>query len=946
MLLVAIVAGLLPTTGAFSDDSDTTPLVPPLHFVNSGLDGGGFQNALALRDGVLIAGGDVSGFNRSDDGGATWQAHNRGVEALGPRYLGVADVAFSHTQPDTVYGCTTKGLYRSTDSGLTWALLPASPVCFAGSAGYFSPDGPPIPELPFEHPRSTGNLVAEVGDRLVVGSFDRGIQLSSDDGATWSTLGLAPELHDDGTTNHFYIRSLVADPAQPAVAYVGTYDDGIWKLDALDTDTPTLTHLDAAPTSAEEITVVGGVVYVAAGADGLFRSPDAGATWEPVNNGVDVGGQTRWIALDGVVDDAGVTTLYAGSSLAPRTANGQARSVVKSTDGGASWQAVTLDPTTIHGTIGGPDGPNWWLFSSRPPIRFGREQFVAAQIVIDPAQPDVVYVAGRSGVWKTTDGGVNWYPMMRGLGVTISRALAVNPADPNGVMIGVTDWIGVRTADGGATITADEPPIRGAAGKGNMATAMASDATRVYLGVGNRDTNTAGSLWSRPFDGSAGWVDEGLSAPAGGKRPFVVTAFVDDTGARVLLAVVGDGDTWRKVGSGPWTSLGTNGPQLGPERERGSFAALDDGHIFFYDLGRGVMRSSDYGRTWSLVWPAPQDAGHTGFLMRDPYHADALYLSNQFGLFRLRDVSTDTITFDAITAVPRPGSLTTVPATDGSTATYVASLAGVGPFADAGLYVTTDGDTWTDVADDEYRRQALIPHQIAGGSDGRVYVSLDGNGLLVGLPPNPVPTTTTTTGPSTTTTSTSTTTTSTTTTTPPAVDRTIRIGATAYSPASFTTTGPNYSVAFLNPTAAKHGVVEAAKLGPNKTPLFDSGTIAANARWQYRFVLAGAFKYTDPLGKYAGTARIAFAVDRASAPSGTPFTLTLSSAALPAHVTFDVQVKKPGAAGFVAAATKLAAPTFAFTPNAGAGTYVVRARVHTVAGTYSGWSPVKSLTVT
>src|SRR5258708_21965802 len=33
------------------------------------------------------------------------------------------------------------------------------------------------------------------------------------------------------------------------------------------------------------------------------------------------------------------------------------------------------------------------------------------RLVVDPANKDVVYFAARNGLWRTSDGGVNWQPV-------------------------------------------------------------------------------------------------------------------------------------------------------------------------------------------------------------------------------------------------------------------------------------------------------------------------------------------------------------------------------------------------------------------------------------------------------------------------------------------------------------------------------------------------------
>src|SRR5207249_11966289 len=60
------------------------------------------------------------GVHKSDDGGTTWRAVNRGLASLNIRSL-----VQSPTDPKTLYaGTNGSGLYRSRDSGGTWVSMP------------------------------------------------------------------------------------------------------------------------------------------------------------------------------------------------------------------------------------------------------------------------------------------------------------------------------------------------------------------------------------------------------------------------------------------------------------------------------------------------------------------------------------------------------------------------------------------------------------------------------------------------------------------------------------------------------------------------------------------------------------------------------------------------------------------------------------------------------
>jgi photosystem II stability/assembly factor-like uncharacterized protein len=124
--------------------------------------------------------------------------------------------------------------------------------------------------------------------------------------------------------------------------------------------------------------------YVASGGGGVWKTVNAGVTFEPVfeNEGASSIG---CIAID--PNNTNVVWVGTGENNNQRSVS-YGDGLYKSEDGGKSWKNVGLKKSEHIGTI-----------------------------VIDPGNPDIVYVAaygplwssgGERGIYKTTDGGKTW----------------------------------------------------------------------------------------------------------------------------------------------------------------------------------------------------------------------------------------------------------------------------------------------------------------------------------------------------------------------------------------------------------------------------------------------------------------------------------------------------------------------------------------------------------
>ena len=682
---------------------------PSLSFSPSGLEGGGFINTVALDpagSGLVLAGGDVSGVHRSTDWGRTWSPANTGITVQA--HLKVAALAFSPTVPNKVYAAvgargTQGGLLVSTDGGTTWSLRSHVPRFSGGNnvdAG-----------LPTTHPRSTGNLLVVDDERglLYAGTFDDGVMRSADDGHTWTTLDLSGK----------HVRSLVFSAAEPDVLYASVYGDRIYKTTSARGD-GSFVPLASSPASVEELLVLGDALYAAAGHAGVFRSRDDGATWERLGDPVVRNDGPVWMAIAGYLDAEGTAVLYAGADQ-PSFSGAAHDSVVRSRDGGETWSSVTADPAAVHPDVGGPGGEPWWLALSRPVNLIGGRQFTAAHLAVTGTDPDRIFVAGRSGVWATPDATSSWYPMVRGMGVTINRTVVADPNAAGRVFVGNTDWVVLTSGDGLDHVIHTPPSLA------QTAYSLALDTTEapstVYVAV------SGGEIYSSTEPGAGvRWVAEGLKKATRGKQAVAV-AVGRSVGTRAVLAAVKRSGIWRKVGS-KWSRVST-GP-MQSKGENASFAWIPGSSVFLFDAATGLWRSNDDGRTWTLIWRPGRTTMTPAVVVADPTDPGLVYVSAFDGVYRLDGADSGTVgtgISPVRVADVRPGPI----AVGGNGALFVAEPAvrGAGPT----VAVSVDGGKTVRRLDDEvYRAAALFPRSLSVGPDGRVYVALDGTGAIVGTP--------------------------------------------------------------------------------------------------------------------------------------------------------------------------------------------------------------------
>ncbi len=291
--------------------------------------------------------------------------------------------------------------------------------------------------LPMHTPDSLAlSGLAAIDGALLLGDSNGAIWRSEDDGATWSIvlrpLVDAPEIPDDeqllldaeslGEAERNEANDPTVQPsdldntlkeaadsgveapvvvfAQAGVALAGRRD-GIWRSDNGGRAWENVSDAQ----SAQVFAALGKTV--AAGMEGgLLLSPDGGVTWIDVSDAFDGRAVRALAGAEGALYAGGAGGLYRSEdglrwSRAPLEGGAVAAILVDHAWAGGLWVA------TDRGVFRSDDGGRNFYLTSGQPMRGTRGM----------VQFDVGHLLawGLDGAWETMDGGVSWQPVNRGL---------------------------------------------------------------------------------------------------------------------------------------------------------------------------------------------------------------------------------------------------------------------------------------------------------------------------------------------------------------------------------------------------------------------------------------------------------------------------------------------------------------------------------------------------
>ena len=265
------------------------------------------------------------------------------------------------------------------------------------------------------------------------------------------------------------------------------------------------------------------IVYIGTAGGGVWKTSDGGTHWRPLfDRQVSLAiGEPAAVAID--PNDADI--LYVGTSGRGRVAQQRQAGLFKSIDGGASW--VLLGSGYPAGNTG-----NVTAFASR----------LINTIIVDPADSRIIYLASSSGVWRSTDSGLNWTQGTGSGGDARSLVLdRTSPANARILYAGISGVGVIRSTDGGANWAQI------------LTSATAAVATALGAVAGTTMNQVVLDLAPPTNPPAAGGIRVIYVAIAGSHPSPPTTGFPDPVG---LFMSTDQGATWtqRAATGGPGTS--------------------------------------------------------------------------------------------------------------------------------------------------------------------------------------------------------------------------------------------------------------------------------------------------------------------------------------------------------------------------------------------------------
>ena len=539
----------------------------------------------ATRDGLLY---------QSRDGGSSW-IHLAFVGQL----TGTLHALAVDPRPDGAWyvgmeghQAWSSGVYKSTDSGHTWSLLPGLPGKAIWSIAIWAADSQVI----------------------AAGAAD-GVYLSRNAGETWERI--SPEANQELRP----VVSLAFHPANSDILYAGTTHLPWRTLDGGATwHSIHSGMLDDSDVFSIQIDNRRPDLVFASACSGVYRSDSAGKLWMrlPTPRGAF---RSYLVAVD--PDHAGV--VFAGTSAG----------LLRSADSGATWVRVTANP--VKSVAFDPARPARIFFASTTgglmvssddgsSVReinsgFSNRNFTSLSGAQSVLYANSIYEPATGGIFRSSDSGRTWQHVSGSSGAENILLTAAMPLDPNRLFAAGYKGL-LKSIDGGRTwLHLPGPP-------GERITAL--------LGLSGRSSLLAGTGMGlfRSADAGLTWKPVPLAVASG--QPAARTGkarvqLLQSYGEKLIAAVTDSGAFISADGGSQWT--GCEDPLPGVAWYG---LALNASGLALAATSQGLFRSADRCASWTPVRQG-LDAGTASIAMFHPARPGEAYTAQYGKVFRSTD---------------------------------------------------------------------------------------------------------------------------------------------------------------------------------------------------------------------------------------------------------------------------------------------------------------------
>lgn len=374
-------------------------------------------------------------------------------------------------------------------------------------------------------------------------------------------------------------------------------------------------------------------IYAGMKSGGMFKSSDGGASWNAINS-ERLSGDVYGI----VIDPADSQTVYC-----------QADGLLsKSTDAGLSWSSVDsgFPPSPIGLPVFDPsDSQTSYVWTSSGPFKSsnggttwsaannGLNSLPVGNLAIDSTNSQTLYAWSWQGLFKSTDSGASWNALASGQPGGFITSFAIDPT--SGTIYVASD------------IT-------------SLVTDWATGQTSYAVDAGVYKSTDGGATWSNPNNALKHTSVRSLSIDPTNSQTIYAGTFL----AGVFKSVDGGG-TWSAVNSGLFSTAGyivaidpnngqniyagsvggiaksTNGGASWSPANRGivrsevlslAMSPASDQAVYAGTKG-GVFKSSNRGGSW-IPASSGLDVGYVGALAVDPASAQTIYAGTDAGMFK------------------------------------------------------------------------------------------------------------------------------------------------------------------------------------------------------------------------------------------------------------------------------------------------------------------------